>query len=107
MKASIWTGVMGIVLLTIAPAQAQQPGPTTSAGPGRITCKTGAWCEIGIGTPAALKFQVNVEGLPAEDKDRLNKQCKPGGKAICVVTVRGTEMGDPMKVTATAINWYN
>ncbi len=98
----------GAVLLLASPlARSQQTGPSTSAGPGRITCKSATLCELGIGTPAALKFQINVDALPAEDKDRLNKQCKPDGKTPCIVTVQGTEMGDPMKVRAAKISWYN
>ena len=85
-------------------AHAQQPA--ASAGPGRITCKTATMCEVGIGTPVKLKFQVNVEALSAEDKDRLSKQCKPSGKTPCIVTVQGTEMGDPMKIKAAKITWY-
>jgi hypothetical protein len=104
---SSWTAAMTVGLLAFPLAHAQQPGPATSAGPGRITCKTATTCEVGIGTPATLRFLVNVEGLPSEDKDRLGKQCKPSGKAMCIVTVQGTEMGDPMKVRATKITWYN
>jgi hypothetical protein len=82
-------------------------GPATTAGPGRIVCKTAASCILGIGTPATLKFQVDTSGLPGEDKDRLGKQCKSSGKTPCVVTVQGNEMGDPMKVKAASIKWYN
>jgi hypothetical protein len=64
-------------------------------------------CEVGIGTPVKLKFVVNVEALPAGDKDRLNKQCKPTGNTMCIVAVQGTEMSDPMKVKATKITFYN
>ena len=87
------------------------PGTTIRAGyirgPGRIICKSAPTCVVGIGTPATLKFLVNVEALPAEDKDRLTRQCKPTGKAMCIVTVQGTEMGDPMKIKATKITWHN
>jgi len=95
------------LLMATLLAHAQQPGPTATAGPGRITCKTAATCEVGIGTPVKMKFQVNVEALPAADKDRLSKDCKPGGKAPCIATVQGAEMGDPMKVKAATIKWYN
>lgn len=106
-------GVAAVFLLVVPLARAQTtgpamtPGPATSAGPGRITCKTATLCEVGIGTPAALKFQVNVADLPAADKDRLGKQCKSNGKTPCIVTVQGTEMGDPMKLKAAKITWYN
>jgi hypothetical protein len=95
------------LLLATPLAHAQQPGPTTSAGPGRITCKAATTCEVGIGTPVKMKFQVNVEALPAADKDRLTKDCKRNGKTPCIVTVQGTEMGDPMKVKAAKITWFN
>jgi hypothetical protein len=101
-------GAAAMLLLAPQLARAQTaPGTTVSAGPGRITCKTATICEVGIGTPVSLKFQVNVQALPVEDKDRLSKQCKPGGKTPCIVTVVGAEMGDPMKVKAAKITWYN
>jgi hypothetical protein len=95
------------VLLATSMAQAQQLGPATSAGPGRITCKTATMCELGIGTPAKLKFQINVEALSTEDKHRLGGQCAANGKTPCIVTVQGAEMGDPMKIKAAKITWYN
>ena len=109
---------MATVLALLAPlAQAQQagkaapaaapPGPATSAGPGRITCATAKVCELGIGNPAKLKYQITIEALSAEDKDRLTKQCKPAGKTPCVVTIDGTEMADPVKLKATKIKWHN
>jgi hypothetical protein len=101
------TRVTIALLLMASLAHADQTGPATSAGPGRIVCKGGTMCELGIGTPATLKFQINVEALTAEDKDRLSKQCNPGGKTPCIVTVEGTEMSDPMKVKAAKIKWYN
>ena len=53
-----------------------------------------------------MKFQVNVEALPAADKERLAKDCKPNGKTPCIVTVVGTEiLGDPMKVKGATIKW--
>jgi hypothetical protein len=53
------------------------------------------------------KFQINVEALLAPDKDRLAKDCKPNGNAPCIAAVRGTEMGDTMKVKAATITFYN
>jgi hypothetical protein len=107
MNVLSWATAVTVVLLTIPLARAQQTGPATSAGPGRITCKSATTCEVGIGTPAKLKFLVNIGSLPAEDKDRLSRQCKPTGSAMCIVTIQGTEMGDPMKVKAAKITWYN
>ena len=99
---------LAAALLLASPlAYAQQPSPAATAGPGRITCKTATACEVGIGTPVKMKFQVNVEALPTADKDRLAKDCKPNGKTPCIVTVTGTEMGDPMKVKAAKISWFN
>jgi hypothetical protein len=88
-------------------AYAQTPGPGTSAGPGKIICKTATSCQLGIGDPAQIKYQINVDALPAPDKERLGRQCTSTGKTPCVATVTGTEMGDPLKVKAAKITWYN
>jgi hypothetical protein len=85
----------------------QTAGPATTAGPGRIICKSAASCVLGIGTPPSLKFQIDTSALPDADKDRLGKGCKASGKTPCVVSVMGNEMGDPMKVRAASIKWYN
>jgi hypothetical protein len=107
MRLFVLTGAIAALVLAASLADAQPPGPSTSAGPGRMTCKTAKMCELGIGNPVQLKFEVNVEALTAEDKDRLTKQCTPAGKTPCIVTVQGTEMGDAMKVKAATIKWYN
>jgi hypothetical protein len=107
MRLFTLTSAMAALLLASPPAHAQQPGPTTSAGPGRITCKSAAVCVVGIGDPATIKYQVDTAALPEADKDRLSKQCKPNGKNPCVVTIVGTENGDPLKVKAAKITWYN
>jgi hypothetical protein len=88
-------------------AYAESPGPATSAGPGKIICKTATSCQLGIGDPAQIKYQINVDALPAPDKERLGKQCTSTGKTPCVATVTGTEMGDLLKVKAAKITWYN
>jgi hypothetical protein len=100
------TFVMIGALLLVAPL-AHAEDFATSAGPGRMICKGGKMCELGIGDPVSLKYQINVEALTADDKDRLSKQCKPNGKTPCVVTIDGTEMGDPIKLKAAKIKWYN
>jgi hypothetical protein len=92
------------VLLAI-PAEAQSV-PSTSAGPGRIICRSAAACELGIGTPAKLRYQINATGLADADRARLTKSCTAKA-APCIVTVEGTEMGDPIKLKATKITWYN
>ena len=118
MRLLTLSGMATILALTAPLAQAQQAkapvpaappaaGPATSAGPGRITCATAQVCELGIGSPAKLKYQITIEALSAEDKDRLGKQCKPAGKVACVVTIDGTEMADPVKLKATKIKWHN
>lgn len=96
-----------VVMLAASPAHAQQPGPAASAGPGKIVCRTKTMCVLGIGDPAKIKYQINADALPDADKDRLSKQCTTTGKTPCVVTVQGTEMGDPLKVKAAKITWYN
>ena len=107
MRLTCLTGAAMTVLLFSPLAFAQAPGPATSAGPGRVVCKTAKLCELGIGEPAKLKYQINVEALPEADKERLTKQCKSDGKTPCVATVDGTEMGDPVKIKAVKIKWYN
>lgn len=98
----------GVALLLSAPAWAAEPkeGAATSAGPGRILCSAPTQCELGLGTPARLKYSINAAGLPDADKARL-KTCTAKDKTPCVVTVEGTEMGDPMKIKAKSIKWYN
>jgi hypothetical protein len=91
-----------------APAWAQsQPATTpatTSVGPGRITCHNASSCELGIGTPASLKYQIDPSALPTADKDRLTKQCTTKGTP-CVATVTGTEVKAGVK--AASIKFYN
>ena len=79
--------------------------PAVSAGPGTIACKGAAHCIVGIGSPASIKYTVDATALPDADKARL-KTCA-AGKPPCIATVTGTEMGDPLKVKASAIKWYN
>jgi hypothetical protein len=107
MRLFILAGAVTLLALLAPASQARPAGPATTVGPGRITCKSASACVLGIGTPATLKFQVDPSALPDADKDRLSKQCKLTGKTPCVVTVQGNEMGDPMKVKAASIKWYN
>ena len=86
-------------------AWAAEPGPATSAGPGRIICKVVSFCQLGIGVPAHLRYRIDGSALPDADKARL-KQCSVTAMP-CVVAVSGTEMGDLMKVKAAKITWYN
>jgi hypothetical protein len=97
--------LMGAGVLPAMPADAQSI-PSTSAGPGRILCRSAAACELGIGTPARLRYQINPTGLPDADKLRLTKSCTAKA-APCIATVEGTEMGDPLRLKATKITWYN
>ena len=95
------------LLLLASHAWAQTPGPAASAGPGRIVCKTKDSCELGLGVPAKIKYIIDIQALPAEDKDRLTKQCKPAGKTPCIATVKGTEMADPVKIKGVSIKFHN
>lgn len=80
----------------------------TSAGPGRVICRSATRCDLTIGDPAQMHYKIDVTGLPDADKDRLSKQCTPHGKTPCVATVTGTETGgDAMKVKAATIKWFN
>jgi hypothetical protein len=102
------TGSAVVALIFATPVAVAHPlGPATFAGRGRITCRGGTMCVLGIGDPAQIEYQVDVDALPATDEDRLSKQCVVGGGAPCVVTVQGTEMDDPLKVKAMKITWYN
>ena len=92
---------LAIVALTALPAMAAPP--PVRAGPGAIVCKDLAHCVLGIGTPPSIRYTVDANALPAADKARL-KTC---GKPVCIVTVTGTENGDPLKVKADAIKWFN
>jgi hypothetical protein len=92
-----------ILALTAVPALAAPP--PVSAGPGTITCTDSTHCQLGIGSPAKIKYVVDATALSAEDKTRL-KTCV-AGKPVCVATVTGTENGDPLKVKAASIKWYN
>ena len=98
--------VLGLGLVFAAAAAAQATGPATSAGPGRITCGSATACELGVGVPAKMKYRIDTAALPAADKDRLTKQCTAKAPP-CVATVQGTEMGDPMKLKAASIKFYN
>ena len=92
-------------LTAALPAHARQPA--TASGPGRITRETATMCEVGIGAPVNLKFQVSVEALAGEDKERLSRRCKLSREMPRIVTVRGDEMDDPMTIKAAEITLYN
>jgi hypothetical protein len=103
---SVGAMAAGAMAAGTTPTGAMAADPLTSAGPGRIVCKSATACELGIGTPAKLRYRINVTALPAADQDRLVKQCTARA-APCVATVEGTEMGDPIKIKAARITWYN
>ena len=85
-------------------ALAQAPAAVASYGPGRIVCRSVTSCELGIGTPASLRYAIDASALPDADKSRLTKECTAKG-APCVATVTGTETKDLVK--ATSIKFYN
>ena len=104
-------GAMLRVSLIAAGAMVSLPAwaanaPATSAGPGRIVCRSASKCELSIGTSAAMRYHIDIAALSKADKERLVQHCKPRQKA-CVATVDGTEMGDPLKVKAESIKFYN
>ena len=103
----VFMSALALVLTASMAQAAETPGPATSAGPGRVICKNATTCELGIGSPAKLKYRIDVTALPAEDKDRLTRQCGPEGEKPCIATFDGTEMGDPVKIEAAKIKWYN
>jgi hypothetical protein len=94
----------GVAALWAANGWAQaQPAPT-SAGPGRIICRTIANCELGVGIPPSIRYDVDASDVPDADKDRLVKQCTANA-APCVATVTGTETDTGIK--AASIKFYN
>lgn len=96
----------GVAILSGPAAWAQNPPPTV-AGPGRITCRSAASCELTIGTPPSMRYRIDAAGLPDADRQRLVTACKPSGNP-CVATVQGTEApGGKGIVRATTIKFYN
>ncbi len=104
-RAMLRAGLLAGSVLVSLPAMAAQ-APATSAGPGRIVCRSATKCELSIGTAAAMDYHVNIAALPKTARQRLAQHCKPGQKA-CVATVHGTEAGDPLSVKAESIKFYN
>ena len=94
----------GVVSLWASLGGAQdRPAPTT-AGPGRIICRSATNCELGVGIPPSIRYRIDIAGLPGADKDRLVKQCTANG-APCVATVTGAETKGGIK--AVGIKFYN
>jgi hypothetical protein len=97
-------GVLVGVAAGATGAWAQAPTAAISYGPGRIICRSVTSCELGIGTPASIRYRIDPSALPAADKDRLTKQCT-AKKAPCVATVTGAETREVVK--AAGIKFYN
>ncbi len=94
----------GVAALWVTGASAQgQPAPT-SAGPGRIICRTITSCELGVGIPPSIRYDVDASAVPDADRDRLLKQCTADA-APCVATVTGAETDTGIK--AASIKFYN
>jgi hypothetical protein len=83
------------------PVRAQRAAPET-AGPGRIVCNA-AFCEMGSGARPKERVRIIVSNLPREEIRRLRK-CTGVAKP-CIVTIEGTQQGDPMKIMASDIQW--
>jgi len=98
-------GALAIATLLGATAsRAQAPSPTTTAGPGRIICRSAANCVLGVGIPPSIRYEIDASVLPDVDRQRLVKQCTAAA-AACVATVTGTEKKRGIK--ATAIKFHN
>ncbi len=81
-----WFGVMTAVTAPgVTTGWAQPPTATTNVGPGRIICRGATSCELGIRTPASLKYRIDPTALAAADKDRLIKRYT-ARDTPCVVT---------------------
>jgi hypothetical protein len=91
------------VLCATAVSARGQPAPT-SAGPGRIICPSITSCELGVGIPPSISYDVDASAVPDADKDRLVKQCTADA-APCVATVTGAETDTGIK--AASIKFYN
>lgn len=96
--------IAGIMALSGGATWAQSAPAATSAGPGRIICKSATSCTLGVGTPPSISYRIDASALPDADKDRLVKQCT--AKATpCVATVTGADAGALIK--AASIKFYN
>ena len=102
LRAAGLFGVIAALAIGTGVAALAQPA-STSVGPGRIICRSASSCELGIGTPASLKYQIDPSALQPADKDRL-KQCTAKGTP-CVATVTGSETKTGVK--AASIKFYN
>jgi hypothetical protein len=94
----------GVAALFSPVAWAQSQPEPTSVGPGRIICRSGTSCELGIGIPPSIRYEVDASAVPDADKDRLVRQCTASA-APCVVTVTGVESETGVK--AVSIKFYN
>ena len=102
-SAAKWFAAVAIASVGMVAAASAQT-QTTSVGPGRIICRSATSCELGIGTPASIKFKIDPSALAAADKDHLSKQCTAKG-APCIVTLTGSETATGIK--AASIKFYN
>jgi hypothetical protein len=103
-RAAVWFGVMVGLAASGTRACAEAPTVASSYGPGRIICRSATSCELGIGTPASLRYRIDPSALAAGDKDRLTKQCTVKGTP-CVATVTGVESRNVVK--AASIKFHN
>ena len=87
-----------------ASALAQQTGGARTVGPGRIVCNA-SFCELGSGVHVKQRFRINASALPEADIRRLRK-CT-GVSKPCIVTVKGTQLSDQMKIIADSIEWQD
>ncbi len=64
----------------------------------------GASCELGIGTPATLRYRIDPSACRMPTKNRLTKQRAAKGTS-CAATVTGTEVKNLVK--APSIRFCN
>jgi hypothetical protein len=101
-KTVLWSAM--IIAVAVGSGAQGQPAPTT-IGPGRVVCRSATSCELEIGTPPSIRYQIDPSALAAADKERLTKQCTPKA-AACVASATGTETkGGGMKLAT--IKFYN
>ncbi|MGD0104802.1 MAG: hypothetical protein ABSC06_12275 [Rhodopila sp.] len=92
-----------MAVVFVGGAEGQRAAPAM-VGPDRIVCNA-SFCEMGSGARPKERVRVIVSNLPQDEIRRLRK-CT-GVAPPCIVTVKGTEQGDPMKIMASTIDWQD
>jgi len=103
LAAGLGAGVVFVAVVLVAGAEGQRAAPAM-VGPDRIVCNA-SFCEMGSGARPKERVRVIVSNLPQNEIRRLRK-CT-GVARPCIVIIKGTEQGDPMKIMASTIDWQD